>query len=147
MIEIKGERELIQIDIPQSSADQKHWKSGDNINCNIYFQKLECKFASKDVVISYKSLKMLPYELKMFIDSREGSCSFTDENRVFSLVYEIDRNPSRPVIVLEGNIYKVEFNFLHHKESDIFLSGYLYSNKDSLRQTIKQIEFLLKDVE
>lgn len=143
MIEIKGERELIQIDIPQSSADQKHWKSGDNINCNIYFQKLECKFASKDVVISYDELEIFAYQLKMLIDSREGNCFFTDENRVISLGYEIDRNPSRSVIVLEGNIYKVEFDFLHHKGSDIFLSGYLYSNKDSLRQTIEQIEMFL----
>lgn len=143
MIEIKGERELIQVDIPQSNKDQKHWKSGDNIHCNIYFQKLECKFASKDIVISYDALNMFATELKWLIDSREGGCSFHDENRVVSLGYEIDRNPSRPVIVLEGNIYKVEFNFLHHKGSDIFLSGYLYSNKDSLRQTIKQIEFLL----
>lgn len=143
MIEIKGERELIQIDVTQSSTDQKHWKSGDNIHCNIYFQKLECKFASKDVVISYNSLKMFATELKRLIDSCEGGCSFNDENRVISLGYEIDRNPSRPVIVLEGNIYKVEFDFLHHKGSDIFLSGYLYSNKDSLRQTIEQIEILL----
>lgn len=74
MIEIKGERKLIQIDIPQSSADQKHWKSGDNINCNIYFQKLECKFASKDVVISYDELEIFAYQLKMLIDSREGNC-------------------------------------------------------------------------
>lgn len=147
MIEIKGERELIQIYVTQSSTDQKSLKPGDNINCNIYFQKLECKFASKDVVISYDEFEIFAYKLKMLIDSREGSCFFTDENRVVSLGYEIDRNPSRPVIVLEGNIYKVEFNFLHHKGSDIFLSGYLYSNKESLKQTIKEIEFLIKDVE
>ncbi|CAI3925744.1 unnamed protein product [Commensalibacter communis] len=145
MIEIKGERELIQIDVTQSNTDKKQWQSGDNISCNIYFQKLECKFASKDIVISYDALEMFANELKMLINSHRGGCgcSFTDENQVIFLGYEIDRNPSRPVIVLENNVYKVGFNLLYHKGSDIFLSGYLYSSKEQLQQTIQQIERLL----
>lgn len=143
MIEIKGERELIQIDVTQSSTDQKSLKPGDNINCNIYFQKLECKFASKDIVISYDALENFNRGLKQMVNHDGGNCFLNNENRLISLKCVIDRDPSRPVIVLEGNIYKVEFNFLHHKGSDISLSGYLYSNKDSLKQTIKEIEFLL----
>jgi len=143
MIEIKGERELIQIDVIQLSADQKHWKSGDNISCNIYFQKLECKFASKDVVISYNALKIFNHGLKQLINHDEGNCFLNDENQVISLRCAVDKIPTKSVIVTEGNIYKLEFNFLYHKGNDISLSGYLYSNKDSLKQTIQEIEFLL----
>lgn len=143
MIEIKGEHELIQIDITQFNTNKKHWESGDSINCNIFFQKLECKFASKDVVISYDVLKMFAYELKKLIKSHDGGCSLIDENRVISLVYEIDRRPNRSVLVIEDNIYLIAFEFFYHKGSDISLSGYLFSNKDSLKQTIKEIEFLL----
>lgn len=143
MIEIKGERELIQIDVTQSITDQKHRKSGDNISCNIYFQKLECKFASKDIVISYDALENFNRGLKQLINHDEGDCFLNDENRLISLKCVIDRDPFRSVIVKEGNIYKLEFNLLYHKGSDISLSGYLYSNKEQLQQTIKEIEYLL----
>lgn len=143
MIEIKGERELIQIDVTQSSADQKIRKSGGNISCNIYFQKLECKFASKDIVITYDALENFNRRLKQLINHDEGNCFLNDENQLISLKCVIDRNPFRSVIVTEGNIYKLEFNLLYHKGSDISLSGYLFSNKDSLKQTIQEIEYLL----
>ncbi|CAI3959945.1 unnamed protein product [Commensalibacter communis] len=143
MIEIKGERELIQIDVNQSSADQKHRKSGDNTSCNIYFQKLECKFASKDIVITYDALENFNCGLKQMVNHDEGDCFLNDENQLISLKCVIDRDPFRSVIVTEGNIYKLEFNLLYHKGSDISLRGYLYSNKDSLKQTIQEIEYLL----
>jgi len=143
MIEIKGELELIQIDITQFNTDKKRWETGDSIDCNIYFQKLECKFASKDVVISYDALKIFNHGLKQLINHDDANCFLKEENRVISLRYEIDRNSSKSVITTEGNIYKLNFNFLYHKGSDISLSGYLYSNKDSLKQTMKEIEYLL----
>ncbi|MDI2091442.1 hypothetical protein [Commensalibacter oyaizuii] len=143
MIEIKGERELIQIDVSQSITNQKCWKSGDNINCDIYFQKLECKFASKDIVISYDALKNFNHGLEQMINRDEENCFLNGEDQMISLECTIDRSPYRPVIVTEGNIYKLSFNLLYRKGSDIFLSGYLYSNKDSLKQTIKEIEYLL----
>ncbi|MDI2112700.1 hypothetical protein [Commensalibacter nepenthis] len=143
MIEIKGERELIQINVTQSNTDKKQWQSGDNVNCNIYFQKLECKFASKDIVISYDALENFNRGLKQLINHDEGDCFLNDENRLIALKYVIDRDPFRSVIVTKGNIYKLEFSFLYHEDSDISLSGYLYSNKEQLQQTIQEIEYLL----
>ncbi|CAI3925702.1 hypothetical protein [Commensalibacter communis] len=143
MIEIKGERELIQIDVTQSNTDKKKWQSGDNINCNIYFQKLECKFASKDIVITYDALENFNRGLKQMVNHDEGDCFLNDENRLISLKCVIDRDPFRSVIVTEGNIYKLEFNLLYHKGSDISLKGYLYSNKKQLQQTVQEINSLL----
>jgi len=143
MIEIKGERELIQIDITQFNTKKKCWETGDSIDCNIFFQKLECKFASKNVMISYDALKIFNHGLKQLINHDEGNCFLNDENQVISLRCAVDRSPTKCVFAIEGNTYKLEFNFLYHKGSDISLSGYLYSNKDLLKKTIKEIEYLL----
>ncbi|CAI3957412.1 hypothetical protein [Commensalibacter papalotli (ex Botero et al. 2024)] len=142
-IEIKGECELIQIDPFQFFEDKQRWKSGETTNCNIYFQKKECKFVSKDVVISYDALKIFNDGLMQIINSGKGNYFFYDENRIISLRCEIDRHSFSPIVVTEDSIYLLEFNFFYYKGSDIKLSGYLLSNRESLKQTIEQIGFLL----
>lgn len=141
MIEIIGEREIIQIDIIEYITDNKWLQSGDYIKCNIYFEKFECKFTSKDVVISYDMLKNFNVNLKQLLNNKKECCSLIDQNSVVSLQFEVDK--STPNSLVDYNNYALEFKFFYYAGSCITLTGCLILCESSLNSLVKEIEFLL----
>lgn len=120
MIDIIITHGLITIDIIEFITDKKWLGSGDDIKCNVYFEKFQCKFMSKDVVISYDELQQFHSDLKQLLHNNKN-CFFSDKKGIISL----------------------EFKLFYYAGSNINFTGHSSVYKDSLRQTIEQIEVFL----
>lgn len=143
MLEIKCENELIQIDIIEFITNQKKWGSGDNIKCNIYFTKFECKFTSKDVVISYDVFNQFHSDLKQLLNNKKDHCLLTDQNSVISLKIHKDKDQFPSLRENDDFDRLIEFEFFYYAGSDISFKGFLFVDTSSLNNFREEIEFLL----
>lgn len=140
MIDIISAHGIITIDIIEFITDKKWIGSGDNIKCNVYFEKFECKFMSKDVVISYDELQQFHLDLKQFLHNKK-SCCFSDKKGVISLKLGIYKDKTSSLV--ECNDCSLEFKLFYYEGSNINFTGHSSVYKNSLRQTIEQIEIFL----
>lgn len=143
MLEIKCENELIQIDIIEFITDQKKWGSGDNIKCNVYFTKYECKFTSKDVVISYEVFNQFHSNLKQLLSNERDYCLLTDQNSIISLKIHKDKQVSPSLRENDDFDRLIEFEFFYYAGSDISFKGFLFVNTNSLNNFEKELQILL----
>lgn len=140
MIDIIITHGLITIDIIEFITDKKWLGSGDDIKCNVYFEKFQCKFMSKDVVISYDELQKFHSDLKQLLHNKK-SCFFSDKKGIISLKFGIYKDKISSLV--ECNDCSLEFKLFYYAGSNINFTGHSSVYKDSLRQTIEQIEVFL----
>ncbi|MDI2091440.1 hypothetical protein [Commensalibacter oyaizuii] len=143
MIEIKCENELIQFDIVEFVTGKKKWGSGDVVKCNVYFTKFECKFTSKDIVISYDAFNQFHTDLTQLLNNEKDHCLLSDQQGVVSL--KIHKNKDGFPSLRENEDFDrlIEFEFFYYAGSDMSFKGFLFVDTDSLRSFEKEIELLL----
>lgn len=144
VIEIKCENELIQIDIIEFITDKQKWGSGDIVKCNVYFTKFECKFTSKDIVISYDSFNQFHTDLRQLLNNEKDQCLLTDQNSVISLKIHKDKRDFPKLRENDDFDRLIEFEFFYYAGSNISFKGFLFVNTNSLNTFEKEIQFLIK---
>lgn len=140
---MKGEDGLIQIDIIEFITNQKKQGTGDNIKCNVYFTKFECKFTSKDIVINYDVFNQFHSDLKQLLNNKKDHCFLTDQNSVISL--KIHKSKDKFPSLRENDNFGrlIELEFFYYAGGDISFKGFLFVDTNSLNNFEKEIEVLL----